>query len=157
MNTTILPLVKHTPLVRILKGLALWTLACGFGTQLMQPAVAQSTVQPAERRTHQISQSRPARSRPSTPKPPRSQRPNQTRAGGSLSESCSRSQQVLSALVPTQNPVTTRKSQPTVWVYVPYTPAEIQQAEFVINVGIAEKNGCIDKRSPFLQPLDLSA
>jgi hypothetical protein len=70
---------------------------------------------------------------------PRSQRPNQTRAGGSLNESCQKTDPVLSALVPQQNPVFTVKGQPTIWVYVPYGKAEIERAEFSVNIGIDEK------------------
>ncbi len=103
-------------------------------------SVIAQTVHPrtSQSRTSKIGQSTPTRQRTVIPKP-RSQRPNQTRAGGSLSESCKNSEQVLSALVPAQNPLTTHSPQPKIWVYVPGAQAEMRQAEFVVNAGIDEK------------------
>jgi hypothetical protein len=71
--------------------------------------------------------------------PPGSQRPNNTTAGGSLSAICPTKPQPLQALIPRANPVTTTQASPAIWIYLPYGAAEVQGAEFSINVGLDEK------------------
>jgi hypothetical protein len=70
---------------------------------------------------------------------PHSQRPNVTRAGGSLGDSCRAATKTLLALVPPSNPVTTTNPHPSMWVYVPYGAEDVQGAEFSVNAGLDEK------------------
>lgn len=64
-----------------------------------------------------------------------SQRPNRTKAGGSLSAGCKDPSKILTALVPQTNPVSTTSAHPTIWIYSPYHSDEVKAAEFYISTG----------------------
>jgi Domain of Unknown Function (DUF928) len=82
------------------------------------------------------------------PPPPSTPPPNSTRSGGSLgaSSSCTNPvqtstqtpTQVLTALVPIDNPVLTTSEYPTFLFYVPYSSKQVKFGEFSILVGSAE-------------------
>ncbi len=69
------------------------------------------------------------------PAPPRRIPPNKVKPGGGLNfsqQSCSNSNESLTALVPINNPVLTAKAHPSFLFYIPDPPAAISYGEFSI-------------------------
>lgn len=122
------------PRVAALIVLASYPLVTGF-TDLSVLAQAKQSIPSSTT----PSSSAPNSVRPTSPQglpiPPRRPPPNRTRPGGGLNPNSSALctspiHDSLVALIPRENPVLTTSASPTVFVYVPFTNAEVKQAEF---------------------------
>ena len=96
--------------------------------------------QPTDQPSHPTNESggsrrSPTRRRVERPRPPRRLPPNRVQPGGGLDVSvsaCTPDGPPLTALVPVENPVFTRRDRPTFLFYFPDAPEMVKHAEFIL-------------------------